>query len=200
MRIFTLFILLLPVLGRAEALRIGDILLQPKNCYLCRLIEAHEGSSFSHMGIVIRGGRNPQVAESLGNVHVIPVSQFIQQGDLTRPLKVIRLKERVLLPLRDGIITWLGAEYDDEFLWDNFDDQGRERVYCSEFITKLLNPYLQNKIPTKIMDYTQNREAWWRYFNGNVPDGFEGNSPGDFEKSQLFNAIGVYQDGQWIWN
>lgn len=191
--------LFLPLIASAQALRIGDILLQPKKCYLCRMIEEHEGSPFSHMGIVIKGGRSPQVAQSLGNVHVIPLEQFLAQGDLTRLLKVIRLKERAWLPLRDGIVTWLGADYDEDFRWDNFDEQGRERVYCSEFITKLLNPYLSNKIPTKLMNYDLNREAWWRYFGGDVPDGLPGNSPADFDKSELFTTIGTYQGGVWNW-
>lgn len=200
MRLILLLSLLLPGLSFAEALRIGDILLQPKRCYLCRLIEEHEQSSFSHMGIVIKGGLNPQIAEALGDVHVISLEQFINQGDRSRPIKVLRLKERAFLPLRDGIVTWLGAEYDSDFRWDNFDEQGRERVYCSEFITKLLNVYLQNQIPTKIMNYDVNREAWWRYFGGDVPDGMPGNSPADFEKSELFTTVGTFQDSQWIWN
>ena len=197
---FILFItLLLPGLSLASALRIGDILLQPKRCYICRMIEEHEGTTFSHMGIVIKGGRTPQIAEALGDVHLISVEKFLQQGDLTRPVKILRLKERAFLPLRDGIVTWLGAEYDTDFRWDNFDEQGRERVYCSEFITKLLNEYLTNKIPTKIMNYDLNREAWLRYFNGEVPDGMPGNSPADFEKSELFNTVGTYEGNQWIW-
>lgn len=190
---------LFPVLASAEALRIGDVLLQPKKCYLCRMIEEHESTSFSHMGVVIKGGQNPQIAEALGDVHVIPLDKFLQQGDLTRAVKVLRLKERAFLPLRDGIMTWLGAEYDRDFQWDNFDEQGRERVYCSEFITKLLNPYLKDQIPTKIMNYDLNREAWWRYFNGRVPDGLPGNSPADFEKSDLFETVGVFQGNKWIW-
>lgn len=199
MRFILLMFSLFPILAQAQALRIGDILLQPKNCYLCRLIEEHESSSFSHMGIVIKGGRNPQVAEALGDVHVLPVEQFLKQGDPARAVKIIRLKEKAFLPLREAIVTWLGADYDEDFLWDNFDDQGRERVYCSEFVTKLLNPFLKNQIPTKTMDYSLNREAWWRYFGGIVPDGLPGNSPGDFDRSPLFETIGTFQGGKWNW-
>lgn len=191
--------LLLPVLALAE-LQVGDIILQPLRCKLCRLIEAQERTTFSHMGVVIKLTPEVMVGEAFGNVRMVPLRDFVSKGDLTRPARVIRLKEEVRLSLEKPAQQWLGNPYDDQFLWDNVDQQGREPLYCSEFVTKLLNPFLKKKIPTKAMDFSVDREAWWNYFHGEVPDGQPGNSPGDFDRSPLFKTAGSYLDGTWNWN
>lgn len=184
----------------AHTLRPGDVILQPMRCYLCRMIEMHEQSSFSHMGVVVEVNNEVWVGESLGVVKLITLSEFLAKGDHTRPHLVIRPKEQVTFRLKEAIVPLLGADYDHDFRWDNLGRDGREALYCSELVAKLLNLFLVKKLPTKIMDYTLNREAWERYFRGHVPDGVPGNSPGDFEKSQQFIRLGTYQDGAWNWN
>lgn len=180
--------------------RSGDVILQPLKCYLCGLIEQHENSSFAHLGIVIEvAPKEVWVAESLGKVKMIRLSEFLAKGDKTRPHKLIRPREQVRFALREALEPLIGADYDHDFRWDNLGRDGREALYCSELVTKLLNPFLQNDIPTKLMDYTQNAEAWSRYFRGNVPQGLPGNSPGDFERSPLFVEVATYQDNRWNW-
>ncbi len=185
--------------SRASELRPGDVLLQPRLCYLCRLIERQEGSPYAHMAVVVRGGEDPLVAESLGEVRVLPLGDFLAQSDPARHVLIRRPVEEGPFPLEDAIQPLLGAPYDDVFLWDNYSPDGREALYCSEMVTKLMNPFLREKIPTKTMRYVHDRELWERYFGGLPPDGRPGNSPGDFERSQLFRSIGEYRGGQWSW-
>ncbi len=196
-----IFILgLSPALAGGPKLRVGDVLLQPMRCYLCGLIEAHEDSPFAHMGVVVRGGPTPQIAESLGVVRVVSLESFLAKGDLSRAVVVRRPREDVGEDLDELLTPWLGASYDDDFRWDNLGPDGREAFYCSELVTKLLNLRLRTPVPTKIMNYDRNRSLWERYFGGPAPDGLPGNSPGDFGRSPLFRNIGSYQGGVWSWN
>jgi len=179
---------------------VGDVILQPMRCYLCRLIEQHENSIYSHLGLVVQVSPEVLVAQSLGQVRLSKLSDFLTQADATRPQLLIRLKEQVNADLLADLLPWLGADYDHDFRWDNLGRDGREALYCSELVTKILNPYLTQKIPTKIMRYEQNHEAWERYFRGNIPEGLPGNSPGDFERSRLFEKLATFEDSQWTWN
>lgn len=181
-------------------MRVGDVLLQPLQCYLCGVIEAHEGSSFAHMGVVVRTKPHILIAEALGEVRVVPLREFLAKGDATRALQLRRPLENVGEDLLDLLHPWLGATYDGAFRWDNLGPDGREAFYCSELVTKLLNQRLRHPIPTKRMDYTLNRAVWERYFGGPPPDGLPGNSPGDFERSPLFRDVARYQGGTWSWN
>jgi Permuted papain-like amidase enzyme, YaeF/YiiX, C92 family len=184
----------------AHTLRPGDVILQPMSCYLCRMIEIHEQSEFSHMGVVVEVGSETWIGESLGSVRLVKLSEFLGKGDKKRAHLVLRSKEPGPFLLKDAITPLLGSDYDHDFRWDNLGRDGREALYCSELIAKLLNPFLVHDLPTKIMNYDENRESWERYFRGNVPDGLPGNSPADFEKSSQFKRMGTYQDGVWNWN
>jgi hypothetical protein len=86
--------------------------------------------------------------------------------------------------------TFDGILYDKDFLWNNFDETGREKMYCSEFISKFLQGFLGIELPLKRMKFDRNRDQWLVYFKGNPPDGMWGNSPGDFEKSDKFFKAG----------
>lgn len=200
MRILAALIGLITFSAMAKTLRPGDVILQPMRCYLCRMIEVHEQSIYSHMGVVVEVNSEVWVGESLGAVRLVKLADFLSKGDSTRPHLIIRPKENVPFKLKEAITPLLGSEYDHDFRWDNLGRDGREALYCSELVAKLLNQFLVQNLPTKIMDYSLNREAWERYFGGNVPDGMPGNSPGDFEKSKQFNHLGTYQDGTWNWN
>jgi hypothetical protein len=196
-----MWIFLIAWIGTLEAreLRAGDVLLQPMNCYLCRMIEQHENSIYSHMGLVVKAGASPLVAEASGDVHVLPLDKFLAKGDKARPVLVRRFIEQVEADWQEAVRPYLGAAYDEDFLWDNVDAQGRELLYCSELVTKMFNAYLQTPFPTKIMRYDLNRQQWERYFRRSPPDGLPGNSPGDFEHSPLLESVGTYQDGVWNW-
>lgn len=180
-------------------LKVGDVLLQPLNCWSCSLIEAQEGSIYSHMGIVIETTPTVKVAEALGQVRVLSLQEFNARTERGQRLSVRRLKNHVLvwqLQTRKHEFQRFfheefdGLFYDDYFIWNNLDQYGREKLYCSEMVTKFLNAFLGINIPTKIMKYDINRDLWIQYFQGNPPDGKPGNAPADFEKSWLFYEVG----------
>lgn len=181
----------------AASLRTGDVILQPLNCNACWLIEKEEGGPYSHMGMVISNSGRQYVVESIVGVNILPLEKFIKRPTLKRKHLVIRNHEiNKLYEDEVGFKKWENelflrfmmkfykTPYDNEFDWDN------DKLYCSEMVTKLLNPYLEEKIGTKKMHFNQNREHWEKYFEGNIPDGKPGNSPMDFYRSELFEVIG----------
>jgi hypothetical protein len=192
-------ILILPLKALALDLKVGDVLLQPLNCWSCALIEAQEKSIYSHMGLVIAVRPQIILVEALGQVKYTTLKEFNARTEKGQKLSVRRLRNEnhvMNLEARKYELQSLfetqyqGLEYDQEFLWNNFDQFGREKLYCSEMIAKLLNSFLGLKLPTKIMKYDQNRELWVQYFHGNPPDGKPGNAPADFERSSLFYEVG----------
>ena len=82
-----------------------------------------------------------------------------------------------------------GLEYDSEFLWNNYDKKGKEKLYCSEMITKLLNTKLESKMPTYPMTYDRAMDFWKTFFKTPIPEGKPGNNPGSFLKSGLFQIV-----------
>lgn len=197
-------LILILLLGRISSLwalelKVGDILLQPLHCSSCTLIEEQEGTIYSHMGMIIQIEPEVLVVESLGTVRSLSFEVFRARNQKEQNLGVYRLKdEKAVTSLSENqkqfsdffFERFSGLTYDKEFLWDNLDEKGLEKLYCSEMITKLLNGFLQISIPTKIMKFDKNRDYWIRYFNGNPPDNKPGNSPGDFERSDLFHKVG----------
>lgn len=202
MRILALLLTLISFAStaRASSLRAGDVILQPLRCYSCGLIEQQEGSDYAHMGLVVRGGSAPLVAESLGEVRVVPLAEFLAKGDSRRMHKIRRPRERADFRLLEAIRPWLGAEFDRAFRWDNLGRDGREAFYCSELVTKLLNQFLRTPLAPKPMDFSANLAGWSAYFNGDVPHGEPGVSPADYERSPLFDTIGTIKDGTWNWH
>jgi len=145
------------------------------------------------VGIVIRepNALEFQVAEAYDGVKVVEFSEFAKKTKKTEKLKFLRPKEfrdlakETLKEFRHRLVmllkgTYLGLPYDKDFTLTN------DGIYCSELVLKLLNPFLKDKIPTKPMHFKKNRKAWEEYFRGRVPDGAQGISPGDLEKSNLF--------------
>lgn len=181
----------------APALRVGDLLLQPLNCWACNLIEAEENSIYSHLAVVV-SERPYMVAEAFGPVKVVPIGQFLSKTENGQKVGVLRFKDRHVLEqfnyrrgeFKKHLATFEGKPFDKMFLWNNFDDRGNELYYCSEFVTKLLEPFLQIKLPLKRMHFNVNRSHWETYFGGKVPDGEWGNSPADFHRSSDFDFLG----------
>lgn len=181
--------------GSTFDLKVGDILLQPLACWSCHLIEAEENTQYAHSGLVV--STNPLlIAESISLVHAIPFELFNARTKKGQKLKVIRLKDKRLQEkLKNGFYErfakdFRGIKFDPQYLWDNVDSTGRELLYCSEFISKILEAHLGISMPIKRMQFVHNRDYWFEYFNGRIPDGEWGNSPADFEKSPLFFTLG----------
>jgi hypothetical protein len=151
------------------------------------------------MGLVIQTRPTVKIAEALGNVRTLDLKEFAARTERNQRLSVRRFKDpktvdylqtnkRKLLKLFET--HYEGLQYDQEFLWDNVDENKKEKLYCSEMIAKIIEEFLEIEMPVKKMKYDRNRTLWRQYFRGNPPDGKWGNAPGDFEKSPLFYEVG----------
>lgn len=193
--LFSLLLLPFSLWAQNFELKVGDILLQPLHCWSCGLIEAEENTKYAHSGLVVSTGPL-LIAESISVVHAIPFELFNARTKKGEKLKVLRLKDqRLQRKLKSGfyqrfVSDFRGLKFDPSYLWDNVDEDGRELLYCSEFISKLLESHLGIAMPIKRMQFTHNRNYWFEYFNGSIPDGEWGNSPADFERSPLFYTLG----------
>ncbi len=199
MRHTLLSIFLLPTALFAFELKVGDVLLQPLDCWSCSLIEAQEESIYSHVGVVVTTTPIIQVAEALGKVKILSLEDFSARTQKGQRLLVKRFKDQdinyLLETNQKDFLEYFkkrfyNLSYDHDFRWDNFDDDGLEKLYCSEMVSKLFLGFLGIEIPVKRMKFDVNREGWVRYFRGTPPDDEWGNSPGDFNKSELFYQVG----------
>ncbi len=188
-------------MARAEALelKVGDVLLQPLKCWACSLIEAEEETIYSHVGVVVATSPEVMVAEAFSKVRKLSLSEYNQKTEPGQKLMVLRFR-------RDDLVaefqnsqsefkklfetSFEGALYDHDFRWNNFDEQGNEKLYCSELVSKLFQAFVGVELPIKRMHFEKNRESWMTYFRGNIPDQQWGNSPGDFHRSELFYEVG----------
>ncbi len=191
---FLFLVLFLSSSWASVDLKVGDVLLQPLDCGSCDLIEAEEETIFSHVGLVLSVGPEIQVAEAYGKVKRLPLKTFMNRTEKGQRILVIRFKDQDLVEdlqlnaheFEDYFARFFeGKKYDAAFLWDD------ETLYCSELVSKLFQAFLRVEgLPLKRMHFVQNREAWFKYFRGKIPDGEWGNSPGDYERSDLFEKIG----------
>lgn len=182
----------------AQALRSGDIILQPLKCKLCSMIESETGSIYSHIGIAIETTPNQiMVAEAFaGKVRIVSMQEYFAKTEVGQPLLIRRSKEIQSLDSNKKEIfkKLLLSLFIQKFLnkpYDHFFSMDEGKYYCSELVLKLLNPFLRNKIKTNPMDFTINLEFWDKYFQHNVPNGLPGISPADFENSKLFETIKI---------
>jgi len=181
-------------------LKTGDILLQPLNCRLCDLIEAEEQTIYSHIGLVVMVDNTPYVLEAFfGSVKMVTYAEFNKKTQRLQKLRVLRFADepraRFLAAKTAEIVKvfkakYEGLYYDSDFRWDNYDDKGREKLYCSELMVKLLNDFIVWDYPIKRMHFSRRPDDWDKHFKNNTPRDEWGNSPGDFERSAEFNHLG----------
>lgn len=183
-------------------LQTGDVLLQPLYCRLCELIESEEQTIYSHMGLVIQREKETFVLESFGSgVKIVTFDEFNKKTQKGQKLRQLRFKNpqvanylsevtqtlRLLLVFKN---KYEGLKYDEKFLWDNVDENGKEKIYCSELVAKILNDIMEWNYPIKRMHFSRNVSEWDRYFSGNTPRDEWGNSPADFERFSEFVHLG----------
>ncbi len=179
-------------------LKVGDVLLQPLDCWSCTLIEDEEQTIYSHIGIVV--AVNPvMVAEARGKVKMLSLAEFDSTTEKGQRISVLRFQNsKIVSELNSRSSEFLslfrnefeGLDYDKAFLWDNFDEKGQQKLYCSEMVAKLLQAFLGIDPIVKRMHFSRNRTMWERYFKGDVPVGKWGNAPADFERSEWFFEVG----------
>lgn len=168
----------------------GDVILLSFNCYECQVIEDETSSAYSHSGVVLDSAH---VAQALSTVSAVSIDEFLHnrrpntKAAVYRPYEKIneeRLKE---IFFRD----FSGAFFDGQYLWDNVDQRGREKYYCSEFVAKILDHFLSTPSPLRILSYRKNEAYWFKYFKGHIPEGVWGNSPSSFEDDARFYLVGT---------
>lgn len=196
--VFFLILLFSSLSSWALELKVGDILLQPLDCWSCTLIEDEEQTIYSHMGIVV--AVDPvMVAEARGKVQMLSLREFDSITEKGQRISVRRFQNaKIVNELNTRRFEFLalfqnefeGLDYDKAFLWDNFDEKGQQKLYCSEMVAKLLQAFLGIDPIVKRMHFSRNREKWERYFKGDVPVGKWGNAPADFERSAWFYEVG----------
>lgn len=151
------------------------------------------------MGMVIEVAPTVKVIDALGSVKVSELSAFNMGTQKDQKMSVRRFRNEHAVNFiqknKDIFVLYYlnnfdGLKYDHDFIWNNFDENGNEKLYCSEMVTKLLSGFLGIELPMKKMKFDINRDQWIKYFRGNPPDGKWGNAPADFEKSDLFYEVG----------
>lgn len=185
-------------------LRAGDVLLLSLNCYECRMIESETESLFSHSGVVVSDSSGElKVAQSLGKVALYSFEEFTKNKTPGTFVHVYRAHElsrlsglkktefdQSLLDLFNE--KFKGAPFDSKYIWNNFNTEGVELLYCSEFIAKLLDSFLRQKTILHPISYSKHYDYWYKYFKGNVPEGEPGNSPAAFSRDSRFFFVGKF--------
>lgn len=199
LRLFITFIFLLTSSAHSRVeLKVGDILLQPTDCWSCTLIEEQEDTIYSHIGIVL--SVNPiMVAEARGKVQLLSLKEFNKITQKNQSIAVLRFRNsRAVAELESNQEELMelfkrefeGLKYDHDFIWNNLDQNGREMLYCSEMVAKLLQAFMGLEPIVKRMRFDKNVEQWKKYFKGEPPNGKWGNAPADFDRSELFYTVG----------
>jgi len=188
--------------------RTGDIILLPLDCFSCRMIADEEETKFSHSGVaLVDAAGKISVVEALGKVRAVTLEEFLQRTAKSQHAILLRSHELDQLYTLDFVAfkefqsaanilftkAFAGLPFDHDYLWDNYTPAGLQKLYCSEFVAKFLNHFLRVKITPTAMDFSRNWDFWMRYFNGNVPQGKLGNSPGSFKDSKLFYQVRIFQ-------
>lgn len=176
--------------GRSFALESGDLILQPLACWTCSLIEAQEKSPYSHIGIYIEKEGKGFVFEAFSKVQLVPLSEYLRKTEKGIPVKIKRFKSIKFSneDLLKAVRQYEGLKYDREFLWNNYDQFGNKKIYCSELVYLVFQDFYQG-LPLKRMQFDINTEYWERYFRGNVPFNEWGVSPEDFNQSSLLKDV-----------
>lgn len=199
-----MFILLYILISHAYALELqsGDVLLLSFNCYECRVIESETDSSFSHSGVVIiSSDKGLRIAQSLGRVALYSLEDFKKnitphtKISVYRPVDFLDLDKDELLNLDYAmenlfVQKFQNLPFDSNYLWNNFDSNGNELLYCSEFIAKFLDSFLSQKTIPEKLSYKKNWSYWLQYFRGVIPEGEVGNSPASFSRDSRFKFVG----------
>lgn len=177
-------------------LAVGDVLLLSLNCMQCRYIESETNSLFSHSGIVLEVGTKVLVGQALQNVHLVEIEKFLKHKTPNSQVIVLRSREfglnQNIKQLKKYFHQYFeNLAFDGEYLWNNRDSFGREKIYCSELIHKLFNLILEKKLTPEVLSYQKHYEYWKQVFRGTVPENEVGNSPASlFRDNENFEIIG----------
>ena len=173
----------------------GDLIFIELDTDLSDLISDETGSPYSHVGILMKYPDKIRVAHSLGFVHQSSLEAFESLGKSDHGLlPILRHRELVFdKRKRDKLLSFYkefhGLPYNDSYLWGDNECEIKH-VYCSEFVTKILNRVLDDKIEPAPMNFSRNWKAWNVYFKGRIPQGKLGNSPASLLRDKNFIFLG----------
>jgi hypothetical protein len=183
--------------------RAGDIILVPLNCYVCNAIESETGTPYSH-AVVVADTTNQadkrNVLEAWGETKKTPYSDIVKRKQKNQPLFLLRPKnfQNRTAPDESKIKEHFESQFanlpfDDEYLWDNFDSQRQEKLYCTEFVVKFINAFISKPVEPLPMNFSKNLEFWIKYyrqFGMTPPSGRLGASPATLFFSNEFERLG----------
>lgn len=120
----------------SDSLKNGDLIFQTNIKGQGRAIQLATKSKYTHIGIIIRVNDEWMVYEATQPVRMIPLQQFIEEGDSQK--YVIKrhqqsdsiLNSTNLAVMKHYLNEQLGKPYDPFFNWDD------EAIYCSELVYK----------------------------------------------------------------
>lgn len=172
-----------------EPLQNGDVIAIQLNCYSCPMIEEASNGPFSHTGIVLLEQKGQYVYQALGKIEKISLNKFLSQSRRMGKISIFRPKEfKIKYPntkkMKEIFKLWFSdLQFDSEYSWDD------DKMYCSEFVVKYLNKFLDEKINPIPMRFDANLEFWERYYQGEIPFGEPGFSPNGFINHFLFEQL-----------
>src|SRR5438046_128198 len=106
--------LMTSALWASPELKVGDILLQPTDCWSCDLIEAEEDTIYSHIGIVISDSPL-MIADSNGKVKKQSLESFNKITEKGQQIRVLRFQnEKIVEEFQNNSEAFLKL-FNDEF-------------------------------------------------------------------------------------
>jgi hypothetical protein len=177
------------MLGAAE-LQSGDLIYLALKGVAGGAISNSSGSIASHIGIVtVQADGVLRVIHAYGRVREEPLERFLAKG--TGPYAVNRFPfvtsaDRAAFVA--GARGFLGWPYDRKYRIDN------RSLYCSELVYRAFLDG-NGRVPVALtpMDFESAGEEvyefWKRFFQGDVPQGEPGISPGAYLESPTFELI-----------
>lgn len=187
--------------------RAGDVLLVPLNCYVCNAIESETGTSYSHAVVVANTTDDANqrfVFEAWGETKKTAYAEIVRRKQKKQSLFLLRPKnlQNNTAPDDNQIRIqfenqFAGLPFDDEYLWDNFDTDQREKLYCTEFVIKFINSFISRPVLPAPMSFSKNEEFWKKYyrqFGMTPPSGRSGASPATLFFSPEFIQLGELND------
>ncbi|GAB4022322.1 MAG: hypothetical protein Fur0010_25520 [Bdellovibrio sp.] len=191
MRNWLILILLLSFNSFAQY-REGDVLLLSLRCYVCPLMEQTTSGPYSHSGILMNINGTWMVAQALGKVHLVEVHKFLSQkreGTTVAQLRPVEFIGKKLNLSEIFFQEFYNLSFDGDYLWNNYDQNGNEKYYCSEFVAKFLNLFLKNPLLPSPMDFSYDFNLWRQVLGKWPPQGELGNSPNSFYFSNQFQIV-----------
>ncbi len=160
--------------------RDGDLVLVALKGAAGSAISGTTGSPVSHIGLAaVHGSGRVSVVHAWGKVREDPLERFLELGTGEMAVRRVALPEVARAEVLAAARALLGKPYDRAYRMDN------DSYYCSELVYRALADG-PGRVPVALspMDFTAGGpeawEFWVRFFQGQVPQGLPGISPGDY--------------------